>query len=93
MMYEGFDIEKVITTFSNGENSIDILLLRNGDVISSDNDYICDINDNHVESKIEEFGYGWRQVHWNRKDYADWYNCDEDEVEDFMDDDLRDWDI
>ena len=59
----GFEIEKVLNTFSNGEQSIDILLLKNGDVITEDNFYIGDINDNEIEDKIDDFGEGWREKH------------------------------
>lgn len=84
----GFEIEKVLNTFSNGEESIDILLLKNGDVITEDNFYIGDINDNEIEDKIDDFGEGWRETHWNKSDWADYYGVDENEVEDAMDDDL-----
>jgi hypothetical protein len=49
------------------------------------------VNNDSFDDALEEFECGWREVHWNRSDWADWYGCDEDEVDDVIDDDIKDW--
>ena len=83
---------KVLRHISNGETSVNVVLHGN-DVVSDEDDYyIGDINDEDIEDKIDEFAESWREVNWNRSDWADYYGCNEDDVEDCMDDDMRDWD-
>jgi hypothetical protein len=82
---------KLIKTISNGEESVYIYELENGDVQSSDGNFFSNVNDDSFDDALEEFECGWREVHWNREDWADWYGCDEDEVDDVMDDDIKDW--
>lgn len=82
---------KLIKTISNGEESVGIYQLENGDVRSSDGNFFLNINDDSFDDALEEFECGWREVHWNRLDWADYYGCDEDEVDDVMDDDIKDW--
>lgn len=82
---------KLIKTISNGEESVGIYQLENGDVRSSDGNFFSNINDDSFDDVLEEFECGWREVHWNRSDWADYYGCDEDEVDDVMDDDIKDW--
>ena len=82
---------KIIKTISNGEESVYIYQFENGDVRSSDGNFFSNINDDYFDDALEEFECGWREVHWNRSDWADWYGCDEDEVDDAMDDDIKDW--
>ena len=95
MMLDEMEIKKVLRTFHNDEESVNVVLLNNGDVVSDDeenDDYIGDINDSEIEDKIDEFGETWRETHWDKSDWADYYGCDEDEVDDAMDDDWRDFD-
>ena len=82
---------KLIKTISNGEESVGIYQLENGDVRSSDGNFFSNINDDSFDDVLEEFECGRREVHWNRSDWADYYGCDEDEVDDVMDDDIKDW--
>ena len=94
-LFDEFDDEFngiVLRHISNGETSVNIVRHGN-DVVSDEDDYyIGDINDEDIEDKIDEFAEGWREVNWNRSDWADHYGCDEEDVEDCMDDDMRDWD-
>ena len=82
---------KLNKTISNGEESVEIYQLENGDVRSSDGNFFSNINDDSFDDALEEFECGWRDVHWNRSYWADYYGCDEDEVDDVMDDDIKDW--
>ena len=82
---------KVIKIISNGEESVYIYRFENGDVRSSDGNFFLNINDDSFDDALEEFECGWREVHWNRSDWADYYGCDEDEIDDVMDDDIKDW--
>ena len=82
---------KVIKIISNGEESVYIYQFENGDVRSSDGNFFGNISDDCFDDALEEFECGWREIHWNRSDWADWYGCDEDEVDDCMDDDIKDW--
>lgn len=84
---------KVIRTVSNGEISVDIYVMDNGDVVSEeDNCFIGIINDPEIEDKIDHYAEEWREVNWTQSDWADYYGCDVDDVEDAMDDDMRDYD-
>jgi hypothetical protein len=84
---------KLIRTVSNGETSVDIYVMANGDVVSEENNYfIGSINDPEIEDKIDHYAEEWREVNWNQSDWADYYGCDVDDVEDCMDDDMRDYD-
>ena len=79
---------KVLRHISNGETSVNVVLHGNDVVCEDDDYYIGDINDSEIEDKIDEFAEGWREVNWNRSDWADYYGCNEDDVEDCMDDDM-----
>ena len=83
---------KVLRHVSNGEDSVDIIQLDNGDVVSTEREhYIGNINDDEIELKIDAYAEEWREVNWNTSDWADYYGCDSDSVEDCMDDDMREW--
>ena len=82
---------KRIKTISNGEESVYIYKNKNGDVHSSDGCFHSNINFDEFEDALDEFECGWRETHWNTSDWADWYGCDEEEVEDCMDDDMKGW--
>lgn len=87
--YEGLEVLKHI---SNSENSVDIIRKENDDVVTDEGYIIGSMNDTDIDDKIEEFAESWREVHWNRSDWADWYGCDEDDLDDAMDNDMRDYD-
>ena len=80
---------KLIKTISNGEESVLIYRFPNGEVRSSDGFFFSNVNDDSFEDALEEFECGWREIHWNKKNWSDWYDCEETQVEDAMDDDLR----
>ena len=82
---------RLIKTISNGEESVEIYQFENGEIRSSDDCFSANINDESFEDELDEFEEGWRETHWNRSDWADYYGCDEDEVDDAMDDDIKDW--
>ena len=88
--FEEMDGE-LIKTISNGEESVLIYRFPNGEVRSSDGYFFSNINDDSFEDALEEFECGWREIHWNRSDWADYYGCDEDQLDDVMDDDIKDW--
>ena len=52
---------------------------------------ICDNDDEEYQDKIDEHKEEWHEVNWSTEDWADYYGCDEDDVEDAMDDDMKDW--
>ena len=89
-LFDEFD-DELIRHISNGETSVNIVKRGNDIVCDENNHYICDINDEEIEDKIDEFEEEWREVNWNRSDWADWYGCDEDQVDDCMDDDWKDF--
>jgi hypothetical protein len=95
---DNFDLEfngSIIRHTSNGEESVNIYRKDNGDVMSDDDEcseYIGNINDEDIEDKIDEFEFGWRETHWNRSDWADHYGVDEEDLDDAIDDDMRDYD-
>ena len=90
-LFDKFDEEfngDVIKTISNGETSMIIRRLDNGDVVDEDKNYIGNIEDDDIEDKIDEYAEEWHEVNWNTSDWADHYGCDESEVEDYMMDDF-----
>ena len=94
-LFDEFDEEfsgDVLRHVSNGEISVNIIKRGNDVVSDDDGSYIGDINDEEIEDKIDDFVAEWREVNWNRSDWADWLGCDEEDVDDCLDDDMRDWD-
>lgn len=91
--FDYFDDEcegKVIRHIHNGELSVNVIRKENGDVYSDENDYIGNINDEDINDKIDEFEETWKETNWSNEDWADWYGCDVDQLEDCMDDDIKD---
>ena len=43
------------------------------------------------QDKIDEHKEEWHEVNWSTEDWADHYGCDPEDVEDAMDDDMKDW--
>ena len=86
-MYDGTLIDKV----SNGETSVNIIRKNNGDIVSSNGRFICNSDDEDMEDLIDDFKNSWRETHWNTNDWADWYGCKPNQVQDCMDDDIKDW--
>ena len=91
---DDFDEEfggKIVRHISNGEESINVIRKNNDDVYAEDF-YLGNMNDSDIEDKLDDFENGWLETHWSRSDWAYHYGCDEEDVEDCMDDDMRDWD-
>ena len=82
----------LIRHISNGETSVNIVKRGNDVIVDEDDFYICDINDSDLEDKIDDFENDWLETNWTRADWAYHYGCDEDELDDVMDDDMRDYD-
>lgn len=87
---EEYETGNIIKRVSNGEESIYFVEKSDG-VYCSDGTFICSLDDEDLMDKVEEYGCGWREVHWNRSDWADYYGCDEDQLDDAMDNDMKDW--
>jgi hypothetical protein len=92
-MFDDEDFDgTLIRNISNGEESVNIIRKCNDDVYADeDNFYIGNMNDDDIEDKIDDYVEGWRETHWNRSDWADYYGVDEDDLDDAMDDDMRDY--
>lgn len=82
----------LIRHVTNGETSVNIVRHGNDVVCDEDDFYIGDINDEDIKDKIDEFAEEWQEINWNTSDWAEYYGCDEEDVEDCMDDDMRDFD-
>ena len=74
-------------TISNNEVSTTLEKDKNGDIWDGSN-YVTNINNPDFQDELDEYEEGWKEVNWSNADYADYYGCDEDEVQDCMDDDL-----
>lgn len=81
----------VIKTISNKDTSVRIVKRADNEVYSDDGIYIGNAEDEDFEDKLYDFEEDWHNANWDNSDLADWYGCDEDEVEDAMDDDIKDW--
>lgn len=84
---------EILRKVSNGEESV-LIFEKDNDVLAGDGEegtFICDVMDPDKEDKIDEYEEEWHEVHWDKSDWADWYGCDEDEVDDAMDDDIKDY--
>lgn len=82
---------KVIRRISNQETSVKLYQFPDGRIVDSYDDVIGHIDDENIEDVLEEYEEDWRNSHWDKSDYADYYGCDEDEVDDYMDDDIKGW--
>ena len=78
-------------TIRNGEVSTTLEKDQNGDIWDEDT-YVTNINNPDFEDELDEYEEGWKEVNWSRSDWADYYGCDEEDVDDCMDDDMRDYD-
>lgn len=85
---EEFETNEIIDRISNGEESAYFVKKEDG-IYCSDGTFICDKDDEEFQDKIDEYKESWREVNWSQSDWADYYGCDEEDVEDCMDDDLR----
>ncbi|MBP5422599.1 MAG: hypothetical protein J6Y78_09180 [Paludibacteraceae bacterium] len=88
---EDFDTGKVIDKVSNGEKTDYFVLSTSNGIYCTDGTFICDANDPDYQDKIDEYKDSWLEVNWTQSDWAEYYGCDEDEVDDVMDDDMGDW--
>lgn len=88
---EEFETGNIIDRVSNGEESAYFVEKKDG-IYCSDGTYICDNDDEEKLDKIDEYKESWREVNWSKSDWAYYYGCDEDDVDDAMDDDIKDYD-
>ena len=71
----------------NGEVSTELEKDQNGDIWDGSN-YVTNVNNPDFEDELDAYEEEWKEVNWSRSDWADYYGCNEDDVEDAMDDDL-----
>lgn len=84
-MYDDFfTTDKRIKTITNGESSVFIYQKENGDVYSSDGHFKSNINNDDFEDSLNEFESDWHEVNWTTEDYAEYFGCDADELDDYM---------
>lgn len=88
---DGFTQDKLIKTISNGEDSVRIYEKENGDVYSTDGDFHSNSHNDDFQDELDTYEEEWREVNWNTSDWADYYGCNESDVQDCMDDDMKDW--
>ena len=72
---------KILRRFHNGEHHGSVVLEDDGKVYGSNNIYICDYDDEERDDKIEEYIDNWYESHWSQKDWADYYGCDESDLD------------
>lgn len=87
---EDFETDEIIDRVSNGEDS-DYFVRKDDGIYCSDGTFICDNDDEEYQDKIDEHKEEWREVNWSTEDWADHYGCDPEDVEDAMDDDMKEW--
>jgi len=83
---------KIVKKLSKGDESCTIVQTKNGDILTDEEFHITNINEPDWEDKVDEFTEEWNETHWDNSDWADYYGCDESQVQDCMDDDMRDYD-
>lgn len=91
---EDFDTEDIIDKVSNGEKTDYFVSSSTSNpkgIYCTDGEFICDDNDPDYQDKIDDYKESWLEVNWTQDDWADYYGCDRDEVDDVMDDDMGDW--
>lgn len=85
------DFYDVYKTLRNDEVSEILYEADNGDIMNSEGEVIANKNDDDFDDKMDDYEEEWRETNWSRSDWADFYGCDEKDVDDCMDDDDR-WD-
>ena len=91
-MFKDFDDDifgQPYRTISNGEESVNIYKRPDGELISDEGTSFGNINDDEIDDKLDSFESEWRETHWSKSDWADYYGCDESQVDDCMDDDIK----
>lgn len=77
----------VFRTMRNDEVWENLYERDNGDIVTGDGYLVANKDDSNFEDRLDEYEEDWRNSNWSRSDWADWYGCDEKDVEDCMDDD------
>lgn len=72
---------RVLKRLHNGDHYGQITLGDDNKVYDPYNRVICDYDDPDMEEKIDEYVDGWYDTHWSSKDYADYYRCDESDLQ------------
>lgn len=85
------DFYDVYKTLRNDEVSETLYEADNDDIMNSEGEVIANKNDDDFDDKMDDYEEEWRETNWSRSDWADFYGCDEKDVDDCMDDDDR-WD-
>jgi len=88
---EDYETSPIIDRVSNNEES-DYFVEKEDGIYCSDGTFICDVDDEERQDKIDEYKEDWHETHWDKSDWADYYGCDESDVDDCMDDDMKDYD-
>lgn len=81
----------VFRTMRNDEISENLYERENGDIVNEEGFLVANRNDDNFEDRLDEYEEDWRDTNWSRADWADFYGCDEKDVQDCVDDDDR-WD-
>lgn len=85
------DFYNTYKTLRNDEISETLYEADNGDIMNSEGEVIANKNDDDFYDKMDDYEEDWRESNWSRSDWANFYGCDEKDVDDCMDDDDR-WD-
>lgn len=83
------DIFELYRTISNGEESVKIYKRPDGELISSDGERLGNIDDDEIDDKLDSYEVEWNETHFSKADWADYYGCNDNEVYDCIDDDIK----
>lgn len=89
-MSDFYDDGEAYITLINGEIRETLYERDNGDIVNSEGEVIANKNDDDFDEKMDDYDESWRESNWSRSDWANFYGCDERDVDDCMDDDR--WD-
>lgn len=84
------DIFELYRTISNGEESVKIYKRPDAELISSDGERLGNVDDDdEIDDKLDSYEAEWKETHFSKADRADYYGCNENEVDDCIDDDIK----
>jgi len=78
--------KKLIKTLKKGTYHCSVYLTSDGKVVTESGEIISE--DTDYEDDLSDFESNWNMSHWDNSDYASYYGCNKDEVQDFADDDI-----
>lgn len=76
----------VYKTLSKGDKHCTLYRNKDGMVYSDNGCFIGNLNNDDWEDSLEVFIDGWYEVTWDSSDYADYFGCDEEDVNECLDD-------